>query len=560
MTDHRALTGLAIRRDRGLRLGKHRKFGDISDNQPNSGRPLAAGSFVCISLRPAAAEQYYLDDANHQRAAVDAGLPDLRDGFPRVLTHELDGSLTPQQLSKYQFITTKGHDYPTLEKIQQSFSPDTRMLRHISARAYQQFNFGNCVISGGLAFESTTAKSQGGPQADGCGIYAGHWMYHAGARTRSAIAAGTTTVPVSSTANIRQGQYVVIYDAPAGSFSNAEHAKVTAVNASTKTISVQRGYKSNTSAHPQGAIVAQHVIGQGDEAELWSFNMSSQSPRDGNGKTFGEFYADWLGKNLMRYGTGTVTKAEVAGIMFDADFYYELKPTKSDVDNDLVQDNGLSANGTNWLGDGLDAFYQRVASRLPGKYFLAGVHDGRGYAHAHGAQMENWLDYGNGDFSPYPKYNKFDEMFTFYIFNMSERQQGPALVHNLTKTPTRQYPGKSGGAANSNAPFRLGLATTLMANGYYGTHSGLEPDAWWDEYAVDVDNGSLTYGEAIRKSQVARVRAHRDWLGQPLGDFRRIYNDEQFAPSKSLLANGSFDARLNGWRKVERQYFAGHGQ
>ena len=169
------------------------------------------------------------------------------------------------------------------------------------------------------------------------------------------------------------------------------------------------------------------------------------------------------------------------------------------------------------------------------------MHDGRGYAHAHGAQMENWLDYGNGDFSPIRSTTSSTKMFTFYIFNMSERQQGPALVHNLTKTPTRQYPGKSGGAANSNAPFRLGLAMTLMANGYYGTHSGLEPDAWWDEYAVDVDNGSPTYGEAIRKSRRWRrfVRTGTGWVSRS-ADSMRIYNEAAFAPQQEPARRRNF--------------------
>ena len=47
---------------------------------------------------------------------------------------------------------------------------------------------------------------------------------------------------------------------------------------------------------------------------------------------------------------------------------------------------------------------------------------------------------------------------------------------NLTKTPTRQYP--AGTPANSNAPFRLGLTMTLMEDGYFGTHTLKEPDAW----------------------------------------------------------------------------------
>ncbi len=103
-----------------------------------------AALFVCLFARPAAAEQPYLDDANPRRAAIDGSLPNLRDDFPRVLTHELQSGVTPQEYSKYQFITTKGDDFPIIEKIQQNFSPDTKMLRHISGRAYQAFNYTNC--------------------------------------------------------------------------------------------------------------------------------------------------------------------------------------------------------------------------------------------------------------------------------------------------------------------------------------------------------------------------------------------------------------------------------
>ena len=122
------------------------------------------------------------------------------------------------------------------------------------------------------------------------------------------------------------------------------------MNSSNKTITVRRGYKSSAVSHASGSIVAQHVLGQGDEPELWAFNMSSESPRDGDGKTFGEFYADWLEQNLLRHSTGTRTTANVAGVMFDADFYFDYPSIGSDANNDLAVDNGVSPSGENWLG------------------------------------------------------------------------------------------------------------------------------------------------------------------------------------------------------------------
>ena len=106
------------------------------------GAPGWAALFVCLFFaRPAVAEQPYLDDANPRRAAIDGSLPNLHADFPRVLTHELQSGVTPEEYSKYQFITTKGDDFPIIEKVQHNFSPGTKMLRHISARAYQPFNF-----------------------------------------------------------------------------------------------------------------------------------------------------------------------------------------------------------------------------------------------------------------------------------------------------------------------------------------------------------------------------------------------------------------------------------
>ena len=516
-----------------------------------TGSALARVAFLCIFLSWAArAEHAYLDDSNKREPSSNPSLPALTHEFPRVLSHEIKPSVSDEDYSKYQFIDIHGTYFPNVERIQSQYSSDTMVLRHISGRAYQSYNFDTCSISSGPAFESTTGSSQGGPSSKGCGIYAGHWLYKAGTTLLQNAGSTATTLSVADPSRIQPGYYVVIYDAPAGSFKNAEHARVVSVNSSNKTITVERGYKSKKVAHSTGSIVAQHALGQGTNKKLWAFNLSTQSPRDGSGKTFAEFYADWLGDNLLKFKDGRTTTANVAGVMFDADFYFEYKSANTDTNNDLVTDNGVSPNGTNWLGDGLDEFYQRVRQRLAGYYVLVGVHDARGYPSAHGGQMESWLDYGNGDFNPVPKYSKLDKLFVSYLFNMAERGEGPALVHNLTKTPTKLYPGESATAPASNAAFRLGLTMTLMEDGYFGTHTAHEPDAWWDEYAVDVDAGSANYGKAIAKNNTAQVRNHRGWLGKPLGAFTRIYDDTTFAANKSLVQNATFDSNLANWRSV----------
>jgi len=495
-----------------------------------------------------AVAQNYMNDANTRTPPRQSGLPAINDGFPRTFVHEFEGKASALEYSKYHFIDAKGLYYRRVEAIQSSLSPQTKMLRHISGRAYQSYVYSRCSISGGVAFESTTPFSQGGPRTTGCGMYAGHWLYKAGATLTAPVNAGGKVLKVSNPARFTQGQYVVIYDKPAGSFRNAEHARINSVNRGAKTITVTRGYKSQPKGHGAGAIVAQHVLGQGHDPRLWAYNLSTKSPRDAKGKTFGQFYAEWLRQNLTRYKHGSRTSANVAGIVFDADFYFEPRIHQTDANNDLVVDDAIGHNGENWQGKGMDDFYARVRANLPGKYIVTGLHNGRGYKSAHGGQMETWLDFGNGDFTPNPKYQQLDDLFHNYLYSISEHDRGPALVHNLTKTPTREYPARSRGVAKSNAPARLGLAMTLMEDGYFGTHSIVSKDAWWDEYAVYTNRGSSNFGKAVPKGNVAAIRQNRGWLGQPQGKFKRIFNQANFQPARSIINNGTFDGGIGGWK------------
>jgi hypothetical protein len=488
-----------------------------------------------------------MDDANTRTPAADPTVIELTDDFPRVHAHEFGGDQTNEQYSQYMLIVSKASNFSKIQDIQIRLSPQTKALRHISGRAYQSWTYKPCFISGGLAFEDTTAASQGGPLASGCGMYAGHWLYKPGTTLATSISVDAQELQVADASRIESGQYVVIYAAPAGSFENAEHARVTSVDEGANSITVARGFKSTPREHAAGAIVAQHVLGQGTDARLWAYNLSSQSPRDANDKTFGEFYAEWLGRNLERYRDGLTTSADVSGVMFDADFYFDLKSSGADANNDLELDNGVSPSGENWLGKGLEDFYASVRAQLPGKYVLAGHPHARGYESTHGNQLEGWLDYGNPDFSPSPLYRKVNEMFARYLFNTSDRRTGPALVQALTKTPTKQYPGNAGSAATTNAPFRFALAMALMEDGYFGTHSRLAGHAWWDEYAVYSDPTDSNFGAAVQGTDAAAIRVNRGWLGQPVGKFERVYKESQFRSGRSMISNGTFDKNINGW-------------
>ena len=65
-----------------------------------------------------------------------------------------------------------------------------------------------------------------------------------------------TVLPVVDVSSFSVGQRAIIYNAlPAGAFQNLEHVLITAVDAATSTLSVQRGIDSVASLHDAGSII-----------------------------------------------------------------------------------------------------------------------------------------------------------------------------------------------------------------------------------------------------------------------------------------------------------------
>ena len=499
--------------------------------------------FILSPLFTQADHYVYLDDVDVNSSNA---RPMTDDGYPRVILSETKvfaGNM--ERYTKYGIISGQSGSKKKAATIQ-NLNPEVKYLWHFSPRAYQNYTSSHCQIGKGVAFESSGATTQGGPSSRGCSVYAGHWLYKAGTTLTQNINATTTSIKVANVSGFTVGQFLVIYNAPKGSFNGAEHAKITGKNTSTNTLTVaSRGFKSNARSHNSGAIVAQHVTGQGGHPENWSFNMSSQSPRDGNNKTAAQAIVDWAAANINKDKRGSNVNVRVDGIQFDADFYDELESKKSDANNDGVTDHGVSPSGVNWWGEGFDNFYQLMRNRFPGKIIVSGNRKARGFDSINGTQIEAFP--ASNRTQPVPKYDDISGQFSRYTFHLHTNKSGPLHTHNLNKTPTRIYP--EGHSNTGNSVFRLGLGLTLMDDGYYGhENSEAHPDPWYDEYAVNVTPGDSDYGRAVR-SNTANESAVRDslgWLGDPLGERKRIYNHTDFATGQALL-NGSFDANINGW-------------
>ncbi|MFH0342328.1 MAG: hypothetical protein ACHBNF_09410, partial [Chromatiales bacterium] len=498
-----------------------------------------------VQAASAATTYPYLEDADP--TAAPAGSLRVNPSWPRLnFTESSVNILSAEQLSKYDIISAKAGAARNVADAQESY-PEIMYLYAFSPRAYQGYlDVDYCRQSFSVPFESTGAATEG------CSMFAGHWLYAGGTVLASSLSASGTVASVQDASRVKVGEYVVIYDAPAGSFKNAEHARVTAIDISSvpEKITLSRGYKSTAKSHASGGILAMHVRGQGFDARNWTYNHATDCPFDANGKTLGEVMADWLEQNYTRDGKGQpIPGFIVDGILFDADPYFMDLTKKADADNDLVVDDGISPSGTNLWGDGLEQFYAGVRIRLPDKIIVGGYHLSRGFSALNGTQMEGFpLD--NGAQSPTPVYDATDSILSKYSYHLHHNAEGPLYTEALGQTPTRLYPDEhTNPPPASNAPFRFGFGLALLENGFYGQqNSPQDPDKWQDEYAVDVKPGSPTFGQAIASNPAneSKVRSHKGWMGQPLGPRVRVY-DTSFAPANSLLSNGTFDGNITGW-------------
>jgi hypothetical protein len=505
-----------------------------------------------LAAASASASQPHLEDADYEPSR---GLmaPLDRHLFPRVSLSETKGlPSTAEAISKYDSLLLSAAQMNSNVAAAQKINPDLLIFRKFNPGGYLGFMSSNaCTDAFGIAFGSTAATTEN------CGFFAGHWAYYAGTMLSKAIAATATKVTVADASRVTAGRYVVIYDAPTGSFKNAEHALVASVSGNVVTFA-KRGYKSVARSHPAGAIVAEHPVAggaNGDEtAEHWMYNMSSVGPADAKGRRLGEITADWLAANLSTASNGGVVPVRVDGLVFDTDAWSQSWRTRLDIDNDLVADGGWSrTDDTNYWGEGMEQFYQQVRDRLPDKVVAGGNPNLRGYDTLSGTQMEGFPVSGTYH-SANPQYERLDELFANYILHLREGpQQLASYTENLSKTPTKLYPRGATPTPTSNAPFRFAFAATLLDDGYYAQEPlSVSQDPWWDEFAVDVTPGSPTYGQAIASNpkDETLTRVHRGWLGLPLGARERVFDDAAFDVSRSLFSAGHLDngASLTGWK------------
>ncbi len=501
---------------------------------------------------PAVGLPAYLEDADTDftRSTLE---PLGRHLFPRVAISETKALPdTAESISKYDAVLIGAPQMHDVLKSAQGINPDLLIFRKFNAGGYVGFKEKDkCADPHGVPFGWRAFAT-----AD-CGFFAGHWVYYAGTLLSESIGTDSITFSVADASRITAGRYVVIYDHPAGSFRNAEHALVSAVSGNRVTLA-GRGFKSIPRTHSAGSIIAEHPVAGNVDGETeslhWMYNMSSVAPQDSNGRRTYEVMANWLGSNVQRDKNGDLSDLRIDGVIFDTDSWSVAWRNRIDVNNDLIPDGGWdSTTGTNLWGEGFEEFYRLVRVALPDLMVSGGTRGVRGFSFLNGTQLEGW-PVSSSFIAANPAYLTFDGWLAEYTLQLREgHRDTPAYTENLSKTPTRLYPRGTVPAPPNNAPFRFAFATTLLDNGYYAQEPRRDtPDPWWDEFAVDVAAGSPTYGVAVARNPLdeTAARIHGGWLGMPLGPRQRVVDAGKFTRDLSLIADGGIDTTqsLSGWR------------
>lgn len=129
------------------------------------------------------------------------------------------------------------------------------------------------------------------------GWFAGDWLYRPGTATAARLDATATTVTVADVAPFSLApdamghatQDLVITRRRADGrpdWSVAEHVVLTGIDASTRTLTITRGYLGVPRTFPAGAYVAPHVVAgpwSTQDSRLWLYNICTNAPRPSDG-------------------------------------------------------------------------------------------------------------------------------------------------------------------------------------------------------------------------------------------------------------------------------------
>ena len=352
--------------------------------------------------------------------------------------------------------------------------------------------------------------------------FAGHWIYHNGARILGDVAAktGETDIRVDDTRLFRMsmGRYLdknedvglcMLDEKGWPDWSRSEQVQLVSIDDQRGVIRVRRGcFGTRPRSFPAGkAYAAAHVTGGpwGRKSNLlWRYNWSTRCPTDAAGRTCADVLVEEL---VKRFGPGGQLAA-FDGIEFDVLNHRaggRPRGRGPDCDADGQIDNGVF-DGLNTYGIGVVEFCRQLQERIAGsKLVLADgrtPHNQRAFRILNGIESEGWP--GQNDW----EINDWSGGLNRHWF-WQENSRAPVLNYfNHKYTMAGEEPGQR---IRPKVPFsthRLVMAAAQFTDAAF-CYSFVPPAAEgeligvWDELWKGVEH-------------------EPGWLGKPLGPAVRI--------------------------------------
>ena len=413
----------------------------------------------------------------------------------------------------------------------------------------------------------------------------GHFLHYKGTRLTRPIGssrAASYVLPVADTSVFKMNRSHGINDDIAiVPFVNGrpnwngrvEQVRLKAINAATKTITVQRAaFGTAPVAFPAGSYLAPHVVVgpyaqagiAGETVALWAYNLSTVGPRDGRGRNG----IDALVEYLKAKFTGAGDLASFDGITIDILFFALRASAGNLVDaNGDGQADGALINGVDVWGPGQLEFIEDLRAALPGKMIMSDgqfpVENQRSFGYLNGIEAEGYPDLWDNNLQ---KLSQGSNSFAYW--GQSSPEPRMSYVNYKfkdqfgDKTPRNTFWEKGEAPGGPNAPnvdsdksykkLRLTLASALFTDTSFTNAGDWRTEGLWAPPETTL-NADPSVKVQVFDEYWRGVDQVPNWLGQPLGPAQPL------AEREPDLLGGKGSGEPGSWAQAFRGSFTGTG-